>query len=182
MPGRLLLLLALLLPGPGVSDRGAWGWGQRREGRGPSWEYGDVGGGVPWLGAPRRGRRRERSDGLWTGRSGGHGRPRRGVRHPGASRASAAVTRSASWAACSLAQLCVAPAAPLVSGRPGTLGSRPTCRTLPTGGRLPCLAVAAEKGQNGPCNQGGENVLHLLSAFELSKMQELWETKAAGRG
>lgn len=38
----LLLLLALLLPGPGVSDREAWGGRQRGTGWGPSRERGGL--------------------------------------------------------------------------------------------------------------------------------------------
>lgn len=53
MPARLLLLLllALLLPGPGVSDRGSWGGGHLGAVRDPSRERG---GGAPRLGVPRR--------------------------------------------------------------------------------------------------------------------------------
>ena len=44
---------------------------------------------------------------------------------------------------------------------PGPLGGRPTCRTLSTGGSRLGLAVAAEGGQEGPCDQGEGNVLRL---------------------
>lgn len=44
MPARrlLLLLLALLLPGPGVSDLGSWGGGHLGACRGPSRECGQA--------------------------------------------------------------------------------------------------------------------------------------------
>lgn len=153
MPARLqLLLLALLLASLRVSDREGWSGERRGTGRGPSRERG---GGGPRLRAPGRRRRLAGSGGFLTGRSGGHGRPRRGVRHPGASRASAAVTSSAYPAVCSPAQLCVVLAAPWgLQKAPGPWEAAPPAEPFPPVGANSAWRWPRRKGRKGPVTKG----------------------------
>lgn len=104
---------------------------------------------------PGRRRRWAGRGGLLTGRSGGHGRPRRGVRHPGASRAGAAVTSSASRAACSPTQLCVVLAAPQ-----GVQKARGPWEAVPPVGPFPQVGAGLawrwprREGRKGPVTKG----------------------------
>lgn len=88
----------------------------------------------------------------------------------GASRASAPVTGSVSRAPVRSRTTSRRPGGTLgpLEG-PGRLRGRPTCRTLPTGGRRLCVAVAAGQGCKGRYDRGEGNVLRLSSLFELFK-------------
>lgn len=104
---------------------------------------------------PGRRRRWAGSGGLLTGRSGSHGRPRRRVRRPGASRAGAAVTSSVSRAACSPTQLCVSLAAPQgVQKAPGPWEAVPPVGPFPQVGAGLTWRWPRREGKKGPVTKG----------------------------
>lgn len=167
MPTRLLLLLALLLPGPGVSDRGSVGWGTARGGLGS-----EPGAWRRWrpeaplapaeARAGRSRRRRAGSEHLRAGLSGGRGRPGRAARLPRGLAGQRRCHGQRLLGPRALPHNFTSPGDTLgpLEGR-GRLGGRLTCRTLPTGGRRLCLMVAAGQGWKGLYNRGGGNVLRL---------------------
>lgn len=145
MPARLLLaLLALLLPGPGVSDRRSAGWGTAR-GLGSSRELGGGGGPRPRAPQPRLGRGASPSGPAWPPRT-----PPEGPRRP------ARLSRAASPAA---------PGAP--AQLRGLWKARGAWEAAPPAGPFPQVGAgtawrgAGARTEKGPCNRGEGNVLRL---------------------